>query len=74
MSGDLFPQILSKKDIGDWIFPSSNSEGIPDLLSSLQPRGLELPINRIGAKARKCRVEGQTLHGYTAIRLENLRP
>jgi hypothetical protein len=65
MSGELFPQILSKKDVGDWIFPSSNSEGIPDLLLSLQPRGLELPVNRIGAKARKCRVEGQTLYGYT---------
>ncbi len=65
MSGELFPQILTKKDIGDWIFPSSNSEGIPDLLSSLQPRGLELPVNRIGAQARKCRAEGQTLHGYT---------
>lgn len=65
MSGDLFPEILTKKDVGDWIFPSSNIEGIPDLLPSLQPRGLELPINRIGAKARKCRVEGQTLHGYT---------
>ena len=65
MTGELFPQILTKKDIGDWVFPSSNSEGIPDLLLSLQPRGLELPVNRIGAKARKCRVEGQTLHGYT---------
>ena len=65
MSGELFPEILTKKDIGDWIFPSSNYYGIPDLLSSLQPRGLELPVNRIGAKARKCRVEGQTLHGYT---------
>jgi hypothetical protein len=65
MSGELFPEILTKKDIGDWIFPSSNYYGVPDLLPSLQPRGLELPVNRIGAKARKCRVEGQTLHGYT---------
>ncbi|MCK9568954.1 DUF4417 domain-containing protein [Candidatus Pacearchaeota archaeon] len=65
MSGELFPEILTKKDIGDWIWPSSNYYGIPDLLSSLQPRGLELPVNRIGAKARKCRVEGQTLRGYT---------
>lgn len=65
MSGELFPEILTKRDVGDWIFPSSNYYGIPDLLSSLQPRGLELPVNRIGAKARKCRVEGQTLHGYT---------
>jgi hypothetical protein len=29
------------------------------------PRGLELPVNRIGAKARGTRIEGQTLHGYT---------
>lgn len=65
MSGELFPEILTKKDIGDWIFPSSNYYGIPDLLPSLQPRGLELPVNRIGAQARKNRVEGQTLHGYT---------
>lgn len=65
MSGELFSEILTKKDVGDWIFPSSNYYGIPDLLPSLQPRGLELPVNRIGAKARKARVEGQTLHGYT---------
>ena len=65
MSGELFPAILSKKDVGDWLFPSSNNEGIPNLLPSLQPRGLETPINRWGAKARKVRVEGQTIHFYT---------
>jgi hypothetical protein len=71
MSGELFPEILAecdrhlaKGDVGDWLFPSSNEYGIPDLLQSLQPRGLELPVNRIGAIARKTRVEGQTLHGY----------
>ena len=65
MTAELFPEILTKKDVGDWIFPSSNWYGVPDLLTSLQPRGLELPVNRIGAQARKTRVEGQTLHGYT---------
>jgi hypothetical protein len=72
MSGELFPEILtkfdnqlSKGDVGDWIFPSSNSEGIPDLLPSLQPRGLELPINRWGTIARKTRMDGGTFHFYT---------
>jgi len=62
---ELFPEILSKNDIGDWIFPSSNYYGVPDLLPSCQPRGLELPVNRWGAKARNFRVEGQTIHFYT---------
>lgn len=65
MSGEIFHEIISKCDVGDWIFPSSNDDGIPDLLPSLQPRGLELPVNRWGAKARKVRVEGQTVHFYT---------
>jgi hypothetical protein len=65
MAAELYREIITKKDVGDWIFPSSNYYGIPDLLPSLQPRGLELPVNRIGAKARGVRVEGQTLHGYT---------
>lgn len=60
-----FDDIITKSDIGDWIFPSSNYYGIPDLLPSIQPRGLELPINRWGAKARSHRVEGQTVHFYT---------
>ena len=65
MAAELFSEIITKKDIGDWIFPSSNYYGVPDLLPSLQPRGLELPVNRIGAKSRGTRIEGQTLHGYT---------
>ena len=65
MAAELFSEIITKRDIGDWIWPSSNYYGIPDLLPSLQPRGLELPVNRIGAKARGTRQEGCTLHGYT---------
>ena len=64
MSGELFPEILTKRDVGDWVWPSTNAYGIPDLLSSLQPRGLELPLNRWGAQARKNRVEGCTFHFY----------
>lgn len=59
------PKSLSKDDVGDWIFPSSNEFGIPDLLPSMQPRGLELPVNRWGATARKCRIENCTYHFYT---------
>jgi hypothetical protein len=65
MTGELFPAILTKKDVGDWIFPSSNAQGVPDLNPRLQPLGLEAPVNRWGAKARKNRVEGQTIHFYT---------
>jgi hypothetical protein len=56
---------LSIKDVGDWIWPSSNSEGIPDLLLSPQPRGLRLPVNRWGAKARKERVEESTYQFFS---------
>lgn len=59
-----FPHNLTANDVGDWIWPSSNSEGIPDLLLEVQPRGLELPLNRWGAIARKTRVEGCTYQFY----------
>ena len=64
MSGEIFHEILSRCDVGDYKFPSSNYYGIPDLLLSCQPIGLELPVNRWGAKARKERLEGQTIHFY----------
>lgn len=65
MSAEIFHEIVSRQDIGDWTFPSSNFYGIPDLLPSLQPRGLEHPFNRWGTTARRNRVEGQTIHFYT---------
>lgn len=65
MAAELFSEIITKKDIGDWVFPSSNYYGIPDIQLSPSPRGLELPVNRYGAQARKNRVDGQTLHFYT---------
>lgn len=64
MSGEIFHEILNKAQVGDWKWPSTNEYGIPDLLPSLQPRTLELPINRWGVVARKTRVEGSTYHFY----------
>jgi hypothetical protein len=61
---NLFPEILNKEMVGDWKWPSTNEFGIPDLLPSLQPRALELPLNRWGTIARKTRVEGSTYHFY----------
>lgn len=56
---------LRGSDVGDWIFPSDNPLSIPLLLKDVQPRGLELPTNRWGARARRDRIEGGTYHFYT---------
>jgi len=56
---------LKASDVGDWIWPSDNDFCIPLLLKDRQPRGLELPTNRWGAKARGDRMVGSTFHFYT---------
>lgn len=56
---------IAKGDVGDWIWPSDNDYSIPLLLKDVQPRGLELPTNLWGAKARKNRVDGCTYHFYS---------
>jgi hypothetical protein len=56
---------LKSTDVGDWIFPTDNDFSIPLLSKDLQPRGLELPTNRWGARARRDRIEGGTFHFYT---------
>jgi hypothetical protein len=59
------PERLKAEDVGDWIWPSDNDFAIPLLLKDVQPRGLELPTNRWGARARRDRVEGGTFHFWT---------
>ncbi|MCP1392340.1 MAG: DUF4417 domain-containing protein [Methanothrix harundinacea] len=56
---------LKSSDVGDWVWPTDNEMAIPLLLKDVQPRGLELPTNRWGARARRDRVEGGTYHFYT---------
>jgi len=56
---------LKSTDVGDWIFPADNAFSVPLLLKDVQPRGLECPTNRWGARARRDRVEGGTFHFYT---------
>lgn len=56
---------LKGSDVGDWIWPTDNDFSIPLLLKDQQPRGLELPTNRWGARARRDRVEGGTFHFWT---------
>ncbi|MDF0592211.1 DUF4417 domain-containing protein, partial [Methanotrichaceae archaeon M04Ac] len=56
---------LTAGDVGDWIWPSDNALSIPLLSKDMQPRGLELPTNRWGARARRDRIEGGTFHFYT---------
>jgi hypothetical protein len=59
------PEKLKAGDVGDWIWPTDNALSIPLLLKDVQPRGLGLPTNRWGAKARRDRIEGGTFHFYT---------
>lgn len=56
---------LKAGDVGDWLWPTDNDFSIPLLLKDVQPRGLELPTNRWGARARRDRVEGGTFHFWT---------
>ena len=59
------PEKLKPGDVGDWIWPSDNDFAIPLLLKDVQPRGLELPTNRWGTKARRDRMAGGTFHFFT---------
>ena len=59
------PDKLKAGDVGDWIWPTDNDFSIPLLLKDFQPRGLELPTNRWGAKARKDRLACGSFHFYT---------
>lgn len=58
-------ELISRYDIPDQLYPSSNDWGIPDLLTNNQPTGLPQPVNRWGTQARTKRVDGQTIHFYT---------
>lgn len=59
------PEKLKASDVGDWIWPSDNNFAIPLLLKDVQPRGLELPTNRWGTKARRDRMAGGSYHFFT---------